>query len=217
MVITPQGIADFVDRAAAAILAHEAMLNEADGRLGDGDTGGMLARFATAVAAAKVGGAPDVGSAFTALAKAGSQSTGSSFGTLLVTALLSLGKGSQGRTELEWNEVGSLLAAARDAMMRRGSTELGAKTAIDSIDYIVRALDAATSAADAGHDVARATRQALEDFRGRPCRAGRARMYEDKSAGLDDPGMLAIDVIVQASRRTAGLAGSVATADSRQT
>jgi hypothetical protein len=42
-------------------------------------------------------------------------------------------------------------------------------------------------------------------------------MYEDKSAGLDDPGMLAIDVIVQASRRTAGLADSVATADSRQT
>jgi dihydroxyacetone kinase len=212
MVITPQGIADFVDRAAAAILAHEAILDEADGRLGDGDTGGMLARFATAIAAAKVGGAPDVGSAFVALAKAGSQSTGSSFGTLLVTALVSLGKGSQGRTQLEWNEVGPLLAAARDAMMRRGSTELGAKTAVDSVDYVVRALAGTTSAADAGRDVARATRQALEDFRGRPCRVGRARMYADKSAELDDPGMLAIDVIAQAARQTPGLAGSVATA-----
>jgi dihydroxyacetone kinase len=212
MVITPQGIADFVDRAAAAILAHEAMLDEADGRLGDGDTGGMLARFATAIAAAKVGGAPDVGSAFVALAKAGSQSTGSSFGTLLVTALVSLGKGSQGRTQLEWNEVGPLLAAARDAMMRRGSTELGAKTAVDSVDYVVRALAGTTSAADAGRDAVRATRQALEDFRGRPCRMGRARMYADKSAELDDPGMLAIDVIAQAARQTPGLAGSVATA-----
>jgi dihydroxyacetone kinase len=212
MVITPQGIADFVDRAAAAILAHAAMLDEADGRLGDGDTGGMLARFATAIAAAKVGGAPDVGSAFVALAKAGSQSTGSSFGTLLVTALASLGKGSQGRTELEWNEVGPLLAAARDAMMRRGSTELGAKTAVDSVDYVVRALAGTTSAGDAGRGAARATRQALEDFRSRPCRVGRARMYADKSAGLDDPGMLAIDVIAQAACQTAGLAGSVATA-----
>jgi hypothetical protein len=212
MVITPQGIADFVDRAAAAILAHEAILDEADGRLGDGDTGGMLARFATAIAAAKVGGAPDVGSAFVALAKAGSQSTGSSFGTLLVTALVSLGKGSQGRTQLEWNEVGPLLAAARDAMMRRGSTELGAKTAVDSVDYVVRALAGTTSAADAGRDAVRATRQALEDFRGRPCRMGRARMYADKSAELDDPGMLAIDVIAQAARQTPGLAGSVATA-----
>ena len=37
-------------------------------------------------------------------------------------------------------------------------------------------------------------------------------MYEDKSAELDDPGMLAIDVIAQAARQTPGLAGSVATA-----
>jgi len=217
MVITPKDVADFVDRAAAAILASEAMLNEADGRLGDGDTGGMLARFATAVAAAKVGGAPDVGSAFMALAKAGSQSTGSSFGTLLVTALLSLGKGSQGRTELEWHEIGPLLAAARDAMIRRGSTELGAKTAVDSIDYVVRVLAGTTSAAAAGRDAARATRQALEDFRGRPCRVGRARMYADKSAELDDPGMLAIDVIAQAARQTADLTGGVATASSGRT
>jgi hypothetical protein len=37
-------------------------------------------------------------------------------------------------------------------------------------------------------------------------------MYADKSAELDDPGMLAIDVIAQAARQTPGLAGSVATA-----
>jgi dihydroxyacetone kinase-like protein len=213
MAITPRDVADFVDRAATAIRASEAMLNEADSRLGDGDTGGMLARFATAVTAANVGGAPDVGSAFVALAKAGSQSTGSSFGTLLVTALLSLGKGSEGRTELAWNELGPLLAAARDAMMRRGSAELGAKTAVDSIDYVVRALADATSAVDAAGDAARATRQALEDFRGRPCRMGRARMYADRSAGLDDPGMLAIDVIAQAVRQAEDVpGGGVATA-----
>ena len=188
------------------------MLDEADGRLGDGDTGGMLARFAAAIAAAKVGGAADVGSAFVALAKAGSQSTGSSFGTLLVTALLSLGKGSQGRTALEWNEVGPLLAAARDAMMRRGSAELGAKTAVDSVDYVVRAWPMRPAPPTAGRDAARATRQALEDFRGRHCRMGRARMYADKSAELDDPGMLAIDLIAQAARPTADFADGVATA-----
>ena len=198
MAITPKDVADFVDRAAAAIKANEAMLNEADGRLGDGDTGGMLARFAAAVAAAKVSVEPDVGNAIIALAKAGSQSTGSSFGTLLVTGLLSIGKASQGRTELAWNDIGPLLATARDAMMRRGSTELGAKTAIDSIDYVVRALAGSTGAESARRDAASATRQAIADFRGRPCRMGRARMYADKSAELDDPGMLAIDVIAQA-------------------
>jgi hypothetical protein len=42
---------------------------------------------------------------------------------------------------------------------------------------------------------------ALADFRDRPCRIGRARMFGDKSSGLDDPGMLAfvrlLDVISQ--------------------
>jgi phosphoenolpyruvate---glycerone phosphotransferase subunit DhaL len=200
MAVTPKEVEDFVDRAMAAIQASEAMLNEADGRLGDGDTGGMLARFAVALAAAKVGAEPDVGSAIIALAKAGSRSTGSSFGTLLVTGLLAFGKASQGRTELQWNEIAPLMATARDAMMRRGSAELGSKTAIDSIDYLVRALAETTSAATAACNVALATRRAIDDFRGRPCRMGRARMYADKSAELDDPGMLAIDVIAQAVR-----------------
>jgi phosphoenolpyruvate---glycerone phosphotransferase subunit DhaL len=200
MAIAAKEVADFIDRAAAAIQANEAMLNEADGRLGDGDTGGMLARFAAALAAAKVGDASDVGNAIIALAKAGSQSTGSSFGTLLVTGLLSLGKASQGRATLEWNEIAALLATARDAMMRRGATELGAKTAIDSVDYVVRALADSTSAETAARNVALATQRALEDFRGRPCRMGRARMYADKSAELDDPGMLAIDVIARSVR-----------------
>jgi phosphoenolpyruvate---glycerone phosphotransferase subunit DhaL len=197
MSIRATDVADFIDRVAIAIAANEAMLNEADGRLGDGDTGGMLARFAQAVAAAKVGGAADVGGAFIALAKAGSQSTGSSFGTLLVTGLLAIGKACQGRAELEWNEIGPLIATARDAMMRRGATELGAKTAIDSVDSVARALADSSSSADACRNAAQATRRALEDFRGRPCRMGRARMYAEKSTDLDDPGMLAIDVIAQ--------------------
>jgi phosphoenolpyruvate---glycerone phosphotransferase subunit DhaL len=198
MPITAKDVAAFVDRAAAAIKANEAMLNEADGKLGDGDTGGMLARFAGAIAAADAGSASDVGSAFLALAKAGAQSTGSSFGTLLVTALMSFGKGTQGRTEIAWNEIGPLLAAARDVMMRRGNTELGAKTAIDSIDYVARALAEAKDAAEARRNAMQATKNALAEFRGRPCRMGRARMYADKSVDLDDPGMLAIDVIAQA-------------------
>jgi hypothetical protein len=32
---------------------------------------------------------------------------------------------------------------------------------------------------------------ALQSFRGRPCKVGRARMYPTESADADDPGMLA--------------------------
>ena len=42
-------------------------------------------------------------------------------------------------------------------------------------------------------EVARsATAKALEEFRFKPNRVGRARMFADKSVGLDDPGMVAV-------------------------
>ena len=38
-----------------------------------------------------------------------------------------------------------------------------------------------------------ATKQALEDFKGKKILIGRARMFEDKTKDLDDPGMFALN------------------------
>ena len=38
-----------------------------------------------------------------------------------------------------------------------------------------------------------ATKQALENFKGKKILIGRARMFEDKTKDLDDPGMLALN------------------------
>jgi hypothetical protein len=43
-----------------------------------------------------------------------------------------------------------------------------------------------------------ATGAALADFRDRPCAMGRARMFAEKSIGLDDPGMLAMAELTRA-------------------
>ena len=37
-----------------------------------------------------------------------------------------------------------------------------------------------------------ATKQALEDFKGKKIKIGRARMFENKTKDLDDPGMYAL-------------------------
>ena len=42
-----------------------------------------------------------------------------------------------------------------------------------------------------------ATKQALEDFKGKKILIGRARMFEDKTKNLDDPGMLALNKLSQ--------------------
>jgi len=39
----------------------------------------------------------------------------------------------------------------------------------------------------------------LLEYRDRPCRAGRARMFAERSVGLDDPGMLAFFQVMNAA------------------
>ena len=43
-----------------------------------------------------------------------------------------------------------------------------------------------------------ATNQALKDFKGKKIKIGRARMFEDKTKDLDDPGMFALNRLTKA-------------------
>ena len=56
-------------------------------------------------------------------------------------------------------------------------------------------LDTPDTIATAASD---ACRQTLDRFRGEPNGLGRARMYAGRSVGIDDPGMLAVQVMVSA-------------------
>jgi dihydroxyacetone kinase-like protein len=182
------------DLTACVEAAHKAMgdleqvLNAADAKLGDGDTGTMLARLFAGLAQTDLSQASDISTAFYALARAAATSTGSSLGTLVATALLTLGKETKGQDAIEPSAMPALLAKAMDAMMARGKAELGDKTILDSVDAIIRRLAETPdlqAAADAGED-------ALNKFRSMPNRIGRARMFGDQTIGIDDPGMLAV-------------------------
>jgi dihydroxyacetone kinase-like protein len=196
--LTAPVLAARLGRAAAAMRALEDDLNAADGHLGDGDTGQTLRRVLDKVAAAAPGIAPDLTAAFRTLAAASASATGSSLGTLFTVALMTLGKIAAGRQELPWSEIGAALAEARDAMAKRGGASLGDKTVLDAIDAIATAtagLDDPAALRTAALDAARA---ALDRFRPLPCRAGRARMFAERSIGLDDPGMLAVVRLLEA-------------------
>lgn len=199
MSITIVTLTAAIGRANARMATLEAELNAADAKLGDGDTGAMLARLIGALAAVDLSGETDLGKAFMALARAGAASTGSSLGTLVVTALMTAGKAAAGKTQLPASDLGPLFAAVRDAAMARGKAELGAKTIVDSLDYLARDLAGGAASADTAIS---ATQRALADFRDRPCTMGRARMFAEKSVGLDDPGMLALAELTRAVAKT---------------
>lgn len=197
MAITLDTLADAVTRANAAMATLADRLNAADAQLGDGDTGTMLARLIGAFAGVDLRQADNLGAGFMALAKAGAASTGSSLGTLVVTAMMTAGKASAGRSALDWSELSGLVAFIRDAAMARGKAELGAKTIIDGLDALARGLAGKNDARSVAVAAQEAMDAALAEFRQRPSAMGRARMFAEKSIGLDDPGMLALAEIVR--------------------
>ena len=138
----------------------------------------------------------DLGLAFLAFAKAFQRVSPSSYGTLTATALMAAAKRTKGKTEVAWSEVPALVAAARDAMMERGKGALGDKSVLDVLDAVARK----TEGLDDPSAMLTAARSAIDEtlaaFKGQPAKLGRARMFAEKSMTLDDPGMVALQRVV---------------------
>ncbi len=173
-------------------------LNALDAALGDGDLGVTMVRGARSLLAEIPQLPDDIGMSLMKCAQAFTRISGSTYGTLLATGMMSAAKATKGRAEVPWAEVSSLLAGAVEAMAQRGKGQLGEKTVLDALE----AARAATAGLDDPTALANAADQAvaasLDQFRGKPSRQGRARIFGEKSVGRDDPGMVAFKRIIEA-------------------
>ena len=197
MSLTTPVLADGLQRIAAHMETVAEALNAADGQLGDGDLGVTMQRGGREWVKALPALPDDIGMALMACAQAMTRVSGSSFGTLLATGLMAAAKATRGRTEVPWSEFSALLHGALQAMMARGKASLGDKTVLDVLDATARAVDglapAAMLAAASG-----AVDDTMARMRGQQAKIGRARIFAERSAGLDDPGMLAFREILRA-------------------
>ena len=189
------------DLRAASLRLRDAMeaeadaLNAADGALGDGDLGVTMRRGSRAVAEKAEDLPEDFGMALMACAQAFTKVSASSYGTLLATGLMAAAKEAKGREGIDPDELPALLDAAVTKMMARGKAELRGKTVLDSLDAMARAL---TRTDDPAATAVQAAEDAQVAFRSNPATVGRARIFGEKSVGMDDPGMLAMTKIVKA-------------------
>ena len=166
-------------------------LNTVDGLLGDGDLGVTMIRGFRQILADLENLPEDIGMSLYQCAKAFTKSSGSSFGTLLATGMMAIAKENKGKVLIEMEEVSGLFDIALKAMQKRGKASLGDKTVLD---VIAAARDAAKNHTD-GQAMLNSINQAINDtmkhFLNRQSQIGRARIFGEKSIGLDDPGMLA--------------------------
>ncbi len=176
----------------ASVHAAAPELNELDGRLGDADLGATLDKCATLIEQALPTLPDTLDGVFKVCAQACAKASGSSFGTLLAVALMTAAKRSAGVTSLDRAALAALLAEVVTVLAARGGASLGDKTVLDALQAIQVALShgpADGTLKGAAHD---AVQSALDAFRDKPNKIGRARMFADKTIGLDDPGMVAL-------------------------
>ena len=181
----------------AIIILNKAMeqsadeLNTADGLLGDGDLGVTMIRGFRNLLEESESLPEDIGMAIFQCAKAFTKSSGSSYGTLLATGMMAVAKVKKGQTKIEMDEVSDLFNISLEAMQMRGKARLGDKTVLD---VIAAARDAAKNQTDWNtmfNSINKAISDTIELYRDRQSQIGRARIFGEKSIGLDDPGMLA--------------------------
>ncbi len=187
-----------VSRIAASAQTFASELNEADARLGDGDLGITVSNGWRASHEKLQAERPDdLGTVFLLCAKAFQETSASSFGTLTATGLIAAAKATMGQTNVPVSEIQHLVRAAADAMAKRGKAQLGDKTALDSLDAAAAAAVDCETLSQLKDACAKGVAAAAEEFRNRPNKVGRARMFGDGSLGITDPGMLAIQRIAE--------------------
>jgi dihydroxyacetone kinase-like protein len=190
MGLTRAVLADGVQLISAHMETVAETLNALDGQLGDGDLGVTMQRGGRELEKVLPNLPDDVGMALLACAQAITRVSGSSYGTLLATGLMSAAKATRGRTDVPWDELSGLLRGALEAMMARGKSALGDKTVLDALDAAARAVDG-VAASEMVAAASAAVDETMERMRGQQARIGRARIFGERSVGLDDPGMLA--------------------------
>ena len=168
--------------------------NAADGKIGDGDLGITILNGFEEINNNINKFSDDMGANFMICSQAFVKKSGSSFGTLIAFSFMNISKNLKGEKKCNHEDVVSIFETTLKTIQKRGKTKLGDKTIADSLDLIIKKLKDNSNYSEVFKS---ATKQALEDFKGKKILIGRARMFEDKTKDLDDPGMLALNKLSQ--------------------
>ncbi|WP_249215906.1 dihydroxyacetone kinase subunit L [Citrobacter sp. JGM124] len=187
-------------RIATACQQSQTMLCEADSRLGDGDLGLTMDKGWRQIAEDAANWPDSLSQSLFQCSKSLQKACASSFGTLQATAFMAMAKYCKEKqlNAITTSDIAPLLTTAYHSMMSRGKGELGQKSVLDILYQLSEALTPYLADSELKTTAISSVNNTLDEFRQKPNQLGRARMFPEKSIGLDDPGMLAIKVIVEA-------------------
>ena len=172
--------------------------NAADGKIGDGDLGITILNGLEEINNNIEKFTDDLSINFMLCSQAFVKKSGSSFGTLIAFSFMNISKNLKGKNTCDHKDIITMIDTAMSTIQERGKTKVGDKTILDTLDFILRNLKATKDNINYPKVFKLSTKEALDAFKGKKILIGRARMFEDKTKDLDDPGMLALHKLSEA-------------------
>ena len=166
--------------------------NAVDGKIGDGDLGITILNGLEEINKNIEKFTDDLSTNFMLCSQAFVKKSGSSFGTLIAFSFMNISKKLKGRNTCDHEDIITMIDTAMSTIQERGKTKVGDKTILDTLDFISRNLKSTKNNINYPELFKLSTNDALNAFKGKKILIGRARMFEDKTKDLDDPGMLAL-------------------------
>ena len=172
--------------------------NTADGKIGDGDLGITILNGLEEINNNIEKFTDDLSINFMLCSQAFVKKSGSSFGTLIAFSFMNISRNLKGKNTCDNIDIITMIDTAMNTIQERGKTKVGDKTILDTLDFISRNLKATKDNINYPELFKLSTKEALNAFKGKKILIGRARMFEDKTKDLDDPGMLALHKLSEA-------------------
>ena len=172
--------------------------NAVDGKIGDGDLGITILNGLEEINKNIEKFTDDLSTNFMLCSQAFVKKSGSSFGTLIAFSFMNISKKLKGRNTSDHEDIITMIDTAISTIQERGKTKVGDKTILDTLDFISRNLKSTKNIINYPELFKLSANDALNAFKGKKILIGRARMFEDKTKDLDDPGMLALHKLCEA-------------------
>ncbi len=188
--ITKSSLIDAFKKLANVANTNHDDFNSLDGQLGDGDLGITISKGIEEINNNLNKFEDDLAKNFMICAQSFTKASSSSFGTLVAISFMTIAKEVKGKNSIEINKFPKILDNVIKAVCTRGKSNIGDKTFVDTLHAISKTIE--NNNENYGKLIYESTLNALNDFKGKECKIGRARMFSEKSKELNDPGMYAI-------------------------
>lgn len=185
---------------------HIEELRELDAQLGDGDLGITMNLFARGVTDfCDASGETDAGVFLYQCGRGINKMNPSTFGTILAVAFMGAGKSVRGKSEIDIRDLAAMGDSAVADIQKRGNANLGDKTMLDALVPAIEAYKAemrqGKSFKEMIESMVAAGEEGMKSTADMISKIGRARMFGEKSLGIQDGGATATYYILESAGR----------------